>query len=197
MTLGRIFVTVLAIVCLVSASSLATQKVEHSRRRVLIGKAPSTIQWDTQNIPFLFWSDGYGVQLKGTLKDGEYSHEERHPLSWDVVNLHSMVRLDGSRRIVVLGWTTGGVSSINTVVVQLVEERNGQLFLLEQLEGRAEAEAAGATYDSGRKTLTLHTTADYSAGECCPRLLETTIYKVSPSGFRRVSHDSKPLAVPH
>lgn len=174
-----------------SASDTLHAKVQHINTNVPAGLATRAPSTKSQTIPFAFLGNRNEVLLRGTLRKREF--HRRTPIQFDDVYLRSIDAVGKLSFILVFDWTSGGASSVNHVVIQLVEWRDGKLVVRQQLMGRSESETTGARYDSARQQLVARFTFDY-AGECCPRQIETIVYKVSAEQFSRWSRKAESIA---
>ncbi|HSK45432.1 MAG TPA: hypothetical protein VLA83_16255 [Candidatus Binatia bacterium] len=192
----------------IAAPSLLSQKIKGDDLNVYVTDASSLFasnvsdfnNIDLANLRAVFIEPGGKRGQWQALKHGKGKTVDinRHGVfegATDVI-LAWQQQLDATHWLAAYDWECVGGSSSHSQVVQVLQVRDGKVFITQQIEADTHhgGRAAGAVLNKEKNTLTVRAVELNSPkGRCCPTYINVVAFSWTGSRFRRVSSRQVPI----
>ena len=126
---------------------------------------------------------------------GKYSlHEEG---GFEDVSVEAVLHPDVGSAVVSLWHQYGGGSSNQELVVMIFQCVDGKLTNTQLIHGDGHGDGTGVTFSDGGKKMTMNSVYDYTSGHCCPRYLETAVFRLAKGKYVLMATHQKENHNPH
>jgi hypothetical protein len=198
MTISRMArILVVALFVVVTANSLAATpasiEVLRPNRTYLRGASCDLKTVDFRNFSY-FTGEWMSASHRAWPDDpvrvskGKYSFRDG---GFEDISVTAVLHPSVGSAVVSLWQSYGGGSSNQELVVMVFQCVDGRLKNTQLIRGDGHGYGAGVTFSDGGKEMTMSSVYDYTAAQCCPRYLETAVFRLAKRGYVVVATNQK------
>jgi hypothetical protein len=115
----------------------------------------------------------------------------QHGGGFDDYYVRHVLRPDLRMAIVSLLHSYGGGSSDQDLIVMIFQCVDGKLTNTQLIQGDGHGDGAGVIFSNRGKQMIMNSTDDYTVAHCCPRYLETAVFRLGREGYVLVDTHQK------